>query len=185
MKKLSMEELNRMSLSEFKMAKKTPLVVVLDNVRSQNNIGSVFRTCDAFRVSQVCLCGICSTPPHREIHKTALGAEDSVRWSYYENTTDCIEALKNEGYKVFAVEQVDDSVKLDDTEVLSSLVGDSPVAIVFGNEVEGVAEEVIPLCHGSIEIPQYGTKHSLNISIAAGIMIWEMFRLLSLRNHSL
>lgn len=170
MKKLSMEELNRISVEEYKQAEKVPLVVVLDNVRSQNNIGSVFRTGDAFRIERVCLCGICSTPPHREIHKTALGAEDSVDWSYYEETADCVKALKTDGYRVYAVEQVDDSMKLDD---LPDGIFDGKTAIIFGNEVDGVQEELLTLCDGSIEIPQYGTKHSLNVSCTAAILMWE------------
>lgn len=171
MKKLSMEDLNRISVEEFRQADKLPLVVVLDNVRSMNNIGSVFRTSDAFRVEKICLCGITACPPHRDIHKTALGAEESVSWEYFDETSECIESLKRQSYKVYAVEQVDESVMLDEFETQSG----TPTAIVFGNEVEGVDEEVIPLCDGCIEIPQFGTKHSLNISIAAGILIWEMW----------
>jgi len=170
--KLSMDELHRISVDEFKAADKLPLTVVLDNVRSQNNIGSVFRTSDAFRVERICLCGICSTPPHRDIHKTALGAEESVAWSYHEETADCIRALKEEGYKIYAVEQVDDSIKLD---ALPDSLGDK-VAVIFGNEVEGVQDELLPLCDGSIEIPQQGTKHSLNISCAAAIVLWELWQ---------
>ena len=161
-----------MSVPEFKEAKKLPLTVVLDNVRSQNNIGSVFRTGDAFRVERICLCGICSTPPHRDIHKTALGAEDSVDWTYYEETADCVRELKAQGYKVYAVEQVDDSIKLDN---LPQGLGER-VAVIFGNEVEGVQEELLPLCDGSLEIPQYGTKHSLNVSCVAAIVMWEIFK---------
>lgn len=167
-----MDELHRISVEEFRAAEKLPLTVVLDNVRSQNNIGSVFRTSDAFRVERICLCGICSTPPHRDIHKTALGAEESVAWSYHEETADCIQALKAEGYKIYAVEQVDDSIKLD---ALPESLGEK-VAVVFGNEVEGVQEELLPLCDGSIEIPQQGTKHSLNISCAAAIVLWELWQ---------
>ena len=170
--KLSMDELHRISVEEFKAADKLPLTVVLDNVRSQNNIGSVFRTSDAFRVERICLCGICSTPPHRDIHKTALGAEESVAWSYHEETADCIQALKAEGYKIYAVEQVDDSIKLN---ALPESLGEK-VAVVFGNEVEGVQEELLSLCDGSIEIPQQGTKHSLNISCAAAIVLWELWQ---------
>ncbi len=170
--KLSMDELHRISVEEFKAADKLPLTVVLDNVRSQNNIGSVFRTSDAFRVERICLCGICSTPPHRDIHKTALGAEESVAWSYHEETADCIRALKEEGYKIYAVEQVDDSIKLN---ALPDSLGDK-VAVIFGNEVEGVQDELLPLCDGSIEIPQQGTKHSLNISCAAAIVLWELWQ---------
>ena len=166
-----MEELHRISVQEFKEAEKLPLTVVLDNVRSQNNIGSVFRTGDAFRVERICLCGICSTPPHRDIHKTALGAEDSVDWTYYEETADCVRELKAQGYKVYAIEQVDDSIKLDNLSTFNS-----KIAIVFGNEVEGVQDELLPLCDGSIEIPQQGTKHSLNVSCAAAIVMWELFK---------
>lgn len=180
MKKLSMDDLNRISVDEFKEAEKTPLTVVLDNVRSQNNIGSVFRTSDAFRVENICLCGICSTPPHRDIHKTALGAEESVAWQYYEETADCIKELKSQGYKVFAIEQVDDSVMLNEFSIqqINPSTNQPKVAIIFGNEVEGVQDELLPLCDGSIEIPQFGTKHSLNISCAAAIVIWEMFKML-------
>ena len=170
-RKLSMEELHRISVQEFKEAEKLPLTVVLDNVRSQNNIGSVFRTGDAFRVERICLCGICSTPPHRDIHKTALGAEDSVDWTYYEETADCVRELKAQGYKVYAIEQVYDCIKLDNLSTFNS-----KIAIVFGNEVEGVQDELLPLCDGSIEIPQQGTKHSLNVSCAAAIVMWELFK---------
>lgn len=178
MKKLSMEELNRISVQEFKEVEKIPLTVVLDNVRSQNNIGSVFRTSDAFRVERICLCGICSIPPHRDIHKTALGAEDSVDWTYFEDSVACVQSLKEQGYKVYAIEQVDDSIKLDKLTQSLTLDAKDKVAIVFGNEVEGVMDEVIALCDGSIEIPQFGTKHSLNISCAAAIVLWELFKLL-------
>lgn len=178
MKKLSMEELNRLSVQEFKEVEKIPLTVVLDNVRSQNNIGSVFRTSDAFRIERICLCGICSTPPHRDIHKTALGAEDSVDWTYFEDSVVCVRSLKEQGYKVYAIEQVDDSIKLDKLTQSLTLDANDKVAIVFGNEVEGVMDEVIALCDGSIEIPQFGTKHSLNISCAAAIVLWEFFQLL-------
>lgn len=171
MKKLTMDELRRITVEEYKKAEKTALTVVLDNVRSLNNIGSVFRTADAFRVERLCLCGITATPPHRDIHKTALGAEDSVDWTYCEATVQCVEQLKAQGYRVYAVEQVDESVMLNEWQA-----PEGPIAIVLGNEVEGVDEAVLPHCHGCIEIPQFGTKHSLNISIAAGILIWELWR---------
>ena len=170
--KLTTEEMHRLSVEEFRQSEKLPLTVVLDNVRSLNNIGSVFRTSDAFRVEHIALCGITATPPHREIHKTALGAEESVEWSYHEDTAEYIRALKEQGYKVYAVEQVDDSIKLD---TLPESLGEK-VAVVFGNEVEGVQEELLPLCDGSIEIPQQGTKHSLNISCAAAIVLWELWQ---------
>ena len=177
--KLTTGEMHRLTVDEFREAEKLPLTVVLDNVRSQNNIGSVFRTADAFRIERICLCGICSTPPHRDIHKTALGAEDSVAWQYYERTSDCLRALKADGYTVYAVEQVDDSIKLD---TLASVP--APLAVVFGNEVEGVDETLLapdpatgtPLCDACLEIPQYGTKHSLNVSCAAAITLWELSR---------
>ena len=178
--KLTTQEMNRMTVEAFRASEKLPLTVVLDNVRSQNNIGSVFRTADAFRVEHIALCGICSTPPHREIHKTALGAEESVEWSYHEDTAECLRALKARGYKVYAVEQVDDSVMLDD---LNGVATGNGVAIVFGNEIEGVQESLLPLCDGSLEIPQYGTKHSLNVSCAAAIVIWEMFKKLKTENR--
>ena len=171
MKKLSMDELGRISVEEFKESDKIPLVVVLDNIRSLNNIGSVFRTADAFRVAKIMLCGITATPPHRDIHKTALGAENSVEWKYYESTTDCINELRAEGYKVYAVEQADESISLNNFEIKEN----DKIAVVVGNEVDGVDDEVIDLADGCIEIPQYGTKHSLNVSIATGIVIWDVF----------
>ena len=170
-----------MTVEEFRKSEKLPLTVVLDNVRSLNNIGSVFRTSDAFRVEHIALCGITATPPHREIHKTALGAEDSVAWSYHEDTAECLRALKGQGYNVFAVEQVDDSVKLGIRNEDLGIEG-QPVAIVLGNEIEGVQESLLPLCDGCLEIPQYGTKHSLNVSCAAAIVIWEMFKELRIEN---
>ena len=181
MKKLTTEEMGRMTVEEFRKSEKLPLTVVLDNVRSLNNIGSVFRTSDAFRVEHIALCGITATPPHREIHKTALGAEDSVAWSYHEDTAECLRALKGQGYKVFAVEQVDDSVKLGIRNEDLGIEG-QPVAIVLGNEIEGVQESLLPLCDGCLEIPQYGTKHSLNVSCAAAIVIWELFKQLRVKN---
>lgn len=168
-------ELNRVSVSEFKASEKTPLVVVLDNIRSLNNIGSVFRCSDAFKVERVFLCGITATPPHADIHKTALGAEESVEWEYFENTTDAIARLKDEGCVVCAVEQTTNSVSLDEFAYDTS----SKYAIVVGNEVKGVQQAVVDMCDCSIEIPQMGTKHSLNVAIATGITIWEFFKHLS------
>ncbi len=173
MKKLSMEELHRLSVEQFKESEKTPLVVVLDNVRSLNNIGSVFRTADAFRVERICLCGITATPPHRDIHKTALGAEDSVDWQYFEDSAECLKQLREEGFRIYAVEQVDDSVMLDRLPQESA---DVRLAIVLGNEIEGVQESLLPLCDACLEIPQFGTKHSLNVSCAAAIVMWELFK---------
>ena len=197
MKKLTTEEMHRMTVEEFRESEKLPLTVVLDNVRSQNNIGSVFRTADAFRVEHIALCGICSTPPHREIHKTALGAEDSVAWSYHEDTVQCVDELKNRGYRVYAVELAHDSIKLGVPDArMERIAGwdrysDNPdartserpkIAIVLGNEIDGVQEAVMERCDGFLEIPQSGTKHSLNVSCAAAIVIWEMFKELRVEN---
>lgn len=168
-RKLKITELNRISVEAFKEADKLPLVVVLDNVRSLHNIGSVFRTSDAFRVECICLCGITAVPPHAEIHKTALGAEDTVDWKYYQNTVDVVDELKQNGYTVFSIEQAEGSTMLDKWEMDRN----KKYAIVFGNEVKGVEQEVINHSDGCIEIPQYGTKHSLNVSVTAGIVIYE------------
>jgi tRNA G18 (ribose-2'-O)-methylase SpoU len=171
-RKLKLEELNRITVEEFREAEKIPLAVVLDNVRSRHNIGSVFRTGDAFRVEEVLLCGISGTPPDAEIHKTALGAEDSVKWRYFEQTLSAVGTLKAEGYVVFSVEQAENSVMLEEIE----LENGKKYAVVFGHEVHGVAQQVIDASDGCIEIPQYGTKHSLNVSVTAGIVIWDFFR---------
>ena len=165
-----MEELGRKSVEDFKLADKKPLVVVMDNIRSMHNVGSVFRTADAFLISGICLCGFTPQPPHRDIHKTALGATDSVDWLYYENTVDAVLALKERGYKVLAIEQTEGSIMLD--EYVDKQM---PTAFVFGNEVDGVSDEVIQVCDGVIEIPQWGMKHSLNISVSAGIVLWDIF----------
>ena len=171
MQKTTIQEMNRLTPEAFHEAKKVPLIVVLDNVRSQHNIGAVFRTADAFRVCKIMLCGITATPPHRDIHKTALGAENSVCWEYYEKVEDCIHALQCEGYKIYSVEQADESVSLTDFVVED----EEKVAVIVGNEVDGVSDEAIALSDACIEIPQYGTKHSLNVSIATGIVIWDIF----------
>ena len=168
--KLTTEEMHRMTVEEFRASKKLPLIVVLDNVRSLNNIGSVFRTADAFRVERIALCGITATPPHREIHKTALGAEESVAWTYHEDTVDCVRELKEKGYRLYAVELTHDSLKLG----RDGIPVDGPLALILGNEIEGVQEDVLTLCDKAIEIPQYGTKHSLNVSCAAAIAMWEI-----------
>ena len=173
MRKLSMYELGRKSVADFKLAHKKPLVVVMDNIRSMHNVGSVFRTSDAFLISGICLCGFTPQPPHRDIHKTALGATESVDWLYYENTADAVTALKEQGYKVYAIEQTQGSISL---EQFRANVNNETLAFVFGNEVEGVSDEVLAICDGAIEIPQYGMKHSLNISVAAAIVLWEMVR---------
>ena len=172
MRKLLNEELDRLSVEAFKTVDKIPFMLVLDNVRSHNNIGSVFRTADAFRLEGIYLCGITATPPHREIHKTALGATESVYWEYREDTTDAIAELKEKGYQIYSVEQTDGSVLLDQVQ----LSGKQKYALVFGHEIRGVDQQVVDMSDQCIEIPQYGTKHSLNISVAAGIVIWELFR---------
>lgn len=167
-----MDELNRKSVSEFKQSEKFPVVVVLDNIRSMHNVGSVFRTADAFLLRGIYLCGYTPQPPHRDINKTALGATETVEWKYYPQTLEAVKQLKEEGYKVFAIEQVESSIMLD-----KFLVDEiEKIAVVFGNEVSGVEQEVIKWCDGCIEIPQLGMKHSLNISVAAGIVLWEIVR---------
>ena len=171
-RKLKITELNRISVEEFKEADKLPLVVVLDNVRSLHNIGSVFRTSDAFRIECIYLCGITATPPHPEMHKTALGAEFTVDWKYVDNTVEVVDNLKEEGYTVYSIEQAKGSVMLDELTLDKS----GKYAVVLGNEVKGVQQEVIDHSHGCIEIPQYGTKHSLNVSVTAGIVIWDLFK---------
>lgn len=168
MRKLEVTELNRITTEEYKNAKKLPLVVVLDNVRSMYNVGSVFRTADAFRIEKICLCGITSTPPHPEIHKTALGAEMSVDWQSYADAVQAVKDLKEQGYYVYSIEQVEGSVKLPELK----LEKDTKYAVVLGNEVKGVDQKVVDISDGCIEIPQYGTKHSLNVSVTAGIIMW-------------
>lgn len=170
MRKLKVTEMGRKSVEEFKDSHKLPLVVVLDHVRSLYNVGSVFRTSDAFLVKGICLCGITARPPHPEIHKTALGAEESVEWKYFERTQDAVIWLKHEGYTVLAIEQCEGST------MLHEFVPDvnKKYAVVFGNEVKGIQQEVVDMCDGCIEIPQFGTKHSMNVSVTAGIIIWSI-----------
>jgi tRNA G18 (ribose-2'-O)-methylase SpoU len=172
MRKLGMDELNRKSVNEFRRSEKIPVVVVLDNIRSMHNVGSVFRTADAFLLQRILLCGYTPQPPHRDIHKTALGATETVDWAYFPDTAAAVRSLKADGYRIFAVEQVENSIPLQ--EFAAQLSG--PLAVIFGNEVSGVGEEALKLCDGSVEIPQWGMKHSLNISIAAGIVLWELVR---------
>ena len=172
MRKLLNEELDRLSVEAFKKVEKTPFMLVMDNVRSLHNIGSLFRTADAFRLEGIYLCGITATPPHREIHKTALGATESVQWEYREETTDAISELKDKGYMILSVTQTEGAVLLDQVQ----LSDNQKYALVFGHEIRGVDQDVVDLSDQCIEIPQYGTKHSLNISVAAGIVIWELFR---------
>lgn len=172
MRKLKITELNRISIEEFKEADKLPLVVVLDDIRSLHNIGSVFRTADAFRIECIYLCGITATPPHPEMHKTALGAEFTVDWKYVNNAVETVDNLRSEGYVVYSVEQAEGSIMLDELTLDCS----KKYAVVMGNEVKGVQQEVIDHSDGCIEIPQYGTKHSLNVSVTAGIVIWDLFK---------
>ena len=176
MKKLKNSELNRIDISTFKSIKKTPLIIILDDIRSLNNIGSIFRTCDAFKIEKIYLCGITATPPNRKITKTAIGATESVDWEYYENINDLVLELKNNGIIIWAVEQTDNSKTLSEMENLEK---NKKHALIFGNEINGVKQDVINNCNNVIEISQYGTKHSLNVSIAAGIVIWNFFKLLN------
>lgn len=175
MRKLKITELNRLSAEEFKNVEKLPLVVVLDNIRSLHNIGSVFRTSDAFRVAIIYLCGITATPPHAEIHKTALGAEDTVDWKYFNDTLDAVKELRDNGFDIFSVEQVEGSVMLENFVPEKG----RKYAVILGNEVKGVRQDVVDASDGCIEIPQYGTKHSLNVSVTSGIVIWDLFCKLS------
>ncbi len=168
-KKLKLTELNRVSVEEYKSQDKTPIIVILDNIRSLNNIGSFFRTSDAFNIESIYLCGITATPPHREIQKTALGATDSVDWYYNENTLEVVDVLKNKGYKVYAIEQAKETISLENFKY-----NNEPIALIFGNEVKGVDQNVIDACDACIEIPQFGTKHSLNVSISYGVVAWHL-----------
>ncbi len=171
MQKLSMDELGRISPEEYKQGKKFPLVIVLDNIRSMMNVGSVFRTADAFRIERILLCGITACPPNKEIHKTALGATESVDWQYFSETEEAVLQLKELNYQVYALEQTTGSFSLQSFQPKQQ----QPYALVFGNEVKGVQDNVLKHCHGAIEIPQFGTKHSFNISVTAGIAIWDFF----------
>lgn len=172
MRKLKNSELGRLDVEGFKNMEKVPLIVVLDNIRSLNNIGSVFRTSDAFLIEKIYLCGITAQPPHKEIHKTALGATESVDWEYAKSTLDVVQKLQSEGVHVSAIEQAENSIALQDV----ALQKDQKYAIIFGNEVKGVQQEVVSACDAVIEIPQYGTKHSLNISVTTGVVIWDLFK---------
>lgn len=194
MRKLRTIEMNRLTLEEFKEAEKLPLIVVLDDVRSLYNVGSVFRSCDAFRVEGVYLCGITATPPNAEIHKTALGGEDSVDWEYFKTTEEAVEKLKEKGYFVYSIEQVEGSTKLQNLPDAHQKIFRQPseqekqentshstgYAVIFGNEVKGVKQDVVDMSDGCLEIPQFGTKHSLNVSVTAGIVVWEFAKLLKL-----
>jgi tRNA G18 (ribose-2'-O)-methylase SpoU len=175
MRKLANSELERKNINEFKDAKKTPIIIILDDIRSLHNIGSVFRTSDAFLIEKIYLCGITATPPNKEIHKTALGATDTVEWEYQKNILAVITKLKAHEIAIYAIEQVENSTLLQDFKVDLN----KKYALIFGNEVKGVSQEAIQLCEGVIEIPQLGTKHSLNISVSAGIVVWDLFQKLS------
>lgn len=169
-----MDELNRISKEDFEKAEKLPIIIVLDNIRSLSNVGAFFRTADAFRIGELLLCGITACPPHREIHKTALGADETVKWRYFKTTEAACQQLKEEGYHIYAVEQVEGSMPLQDFEFAEH------TAYILGNEVEGVSEEALPYCEGAIELPQVGTKHSINVSVCAGIVMWKAFEQLYL-----
>lgn len=176
MRKLKNKELNRLNLSEFKHKKKVPITIVLDNVRSAHNVGSVFRTSDAFLIERIILCGICPIPPKKEIHKTALGSTESVNWEYFSKTTDCIKELKNQNYDIISLEQTDHSISLNDFKPKML----SKIALIFGNEVQGVDQECIDLSQYVVEIPQHGTKHSFNVSVSVGIVLWDVSNKLKL-----
>ncbi len=177
MNKRTAQDMHRLSVEQFRQAEKIPLVVVLDNVRSQHNIGAVFRTADAFRVREVVLCGICCCPPNQEIHKTALGAEQSVAWTYYASTEEALQHLRQEDYTLLAVEQVHDSIALQD--IADRLKPDGQYALILGHEVFGVSQQVVDMADACIEIPQFGTKHSLNVSVAAGISMYAFQQFLT------
>ncbi len=172
MRKLNNNELGRKSVDQFRESEKSPFVIVLDNVRSLNNVGTVFRNSDAFLVRKICLCGITPVPPHRDIQKTALGSTESVEWIYYPSTTDAVKELKNEGFMIVGIEQTDESAGLQDMEIEPG----RNYALVFGHEVNGVSQEIIDMCDRCLEIPQFGTKHSFNISVSTGIVLWELSR---------
>ena len=174
MRKLNIDELHRISREDFEKAEKLPIIIMLDNIRSLSNVGAFFRTADAFRIGELVLCGITACPPHREIHKTALGADETVKWRYFETTESACQVLKTEGYRIYAVEQVEGSIPLQDFEFAER------TAYILGNEVEGVSEEALPYCEGAIELPQVGTKHSINVSVCAGIVMWKAFEQLYL-----
>lgn len=174
MRKLSMDELNRLTKDDYEQAEKLPIIIVLDNIRSLSNVGAFFRTADAFRIGELFLCGITACPPHREIHKTALGADETVKWRYFETTEAACQQLKDAGYRIFAVEQVEGSMPLH------NFAFEEHTAYILGNEVEGVSEAVLPYCEGAIELPQEGTKHSINVSVCAGIVMWKAFECLYL-----
>ena len=179
MRKLKNEELNRLSVEEFKSAEKTPIVIVLDNIRSLSNVGSAFRTADAFRIEAIYLCGITAQPPHREIHKTALGATESINWKYFQETEEAIARLREHNYEIICIEQVDTSISLERFNPINN----KKYALVFGNEVKGVSDGIITSCDKCIEIPQLGTKHSLNVTVSIGVVLWDFFSKLKNENN--
>ena len=181
MKKLKNSELSRLSIEEFKNSSKTPVIVILDNIRSAHNVGSVFRTCDAFLIDKIILCGITAIPPNKEIRKTALGSSESVDWRYYKNTEEVIMKLKKKDYQIIAVEQANKSIKLESFRAEN----EKKYAIIFGNEIKGISQKIIDNSDSVIEIPQFGTKHSLNVSVSAGIVIWDVFSKISLNQFDL
>jgi tRNA G18 (ribose-2'-O)-methylase SpoU len=170
MRKLRNEELDRLSVDEMKKVDKNPLVIVLDNIRSMHNVGSAFRTADAFLCEKIFLCGITAQPPHREIHKTALGATDTVEWEYCQNSLEAIDSLKDQGYRIASIEQADESISLENFEMKT----DEKLALIFGNEVRGVSDLIVEKSDYVIEIPQFGNKHSINVSVSIGVVLWEM-----------
>ncbi|MCF7567490.1 RNA methyltransferase [Sabulilitoribacter arenilitoris] len=178
MRKLKNSELDRLSVDGFKTAKKTPIIVILDNIRSLNNIGSVFRTSDAFLIEKIYLCGITATPPHKDIHKTALGSTDTVDWEYVENTLDLVKRMQTNNVKVCSIEQAKNATMLNNFNIESN----TKYALIFGNEVKGVSQDVVSASDVVIEIPQFGTKHSLNISVSCGIVVWDVFSKLEVRS---
>ena len=181
MKKLKNSELSRLSIDEFKNSSKTPVIVILDNIRSAHNVGSIFRTCDAFLIDKIILCGITAIPPNKEIRKTALGSSESVDWRYYKNTEEVIMKLKKKDYEIIAVEQANKSIKLESFRPEN----EKKYAIIFGNEIKGISQKIIDNSDSVIEIPQFGTKHSLNVSVSAGIVIWDIFSKISLNQFDL
>ena len=181
MKKLKNSELSRLSIDEFKNSSKTPVIVILDNIRSAHNVGSIFRTCDAFLIDKIILCGITAIPPNKEIRKTALGSSESVDWRYYKNTEEVIMKLKKKDYQIIAVEQANKSIKLESFKPEN----EKKYAIIFGNEIKGISQKIIDNSDSVIEIPQFGTKHSLNVSVSAGIVIWDIFSKISLNQFDL
>ena len=175
MKKLKNSELNRISVSEFKNTSKSPIIIILDNIRSAHNVGSIFRTCDAFLISEIILCGITATPPNNEIRKTALGSTESVDWRYFDNIEEAVLSLKKEGFQIISIEQADKSLKLEKFSTKKN----EKYAFIFGNEIKGIDQKIIDISDNIIEIPQFGTKHSLNVSVSAGIVIWDVFSKIS------